>query len=182
MSADTAVAAAAAAGNTAWVSAGAGFIGSIIGAGAAIVSQVVTQDLITKRARDGKTKLAEKVRALFLSRLADLGANTISRATYPRDSYDPIISSLAALRELHQDNQIVLELEVIEQVAVATAITVATAALVSLGAIVDVQTMNVASARKELLFCIYRATNVAIGLLGLTADMSRPTDFDLAEE
>jgi len=164
------------------ISALTGVFAARYGAHTAIKTQVVTQDLIAKRARDDKAKLAEKTRALFLSRLADLSANTISRATYPRDGFDPIISSLAALRELHRDNQIVLELEVIEQAAVATAITVATGALVSLVAIVDVQTVNVASARKELLFEIYQATNVAIGFLGLTPDMSRPTNFDLAEK
>ncbi len=56
------------------ISAGAGFLGAIIGAGAALWSQFITQNAITERERRERVRKEERVRALFATRLEEVQA------------------------------------------------------------------------------------------------------------
>jgi hypothetical protein len=79
-----------------FISAGAGFLGAIVGAGAALWSQFITQNAITERERRERTRKERRVRALFTARLEQardavgVAANGLTWGTQIADAYAPL--------------------------------------------------------------------------------------------
>jgi len=170
------------------ISGAVGVFAARYGAEYAVRSQVEAQRLITERAREDESRLAERVRALFATRLhslriycAVLASRKDESATSERAA-ELVVKSYNSLKTLHEDVDLVLKIDELEQTSISTVLLVGN----HIVSTPIVQTYNESirrrNIRRKILETVYKAAAVSLGVLGMPEAKADDEKFELEAE